>query len=63
MSLNDTSGSLMISLFNIAFESRYTLFLLIAAGFMASGRHVQIELEINGGIHNGEDANLGNNQQ
>jgi len=24
---------------------------------------IQIELEINGGIHNGEDANLENNQQ
>ena len=42
MSLNNTSGSLMISLFNIAFESRYTLFLLIGAGFMASGRHIQV---------------------
>jgi len=63
MSLNNSSGSLMLSLFNVAFKSRYTLFLLIAAGFMASGRHVQIELEINGGIHNGEDANLENNQQ
>lgn len=50
MPLNHSCRSLMLRLFNIAFQSRYTLFLLISSGCMVFGVHLQIELEIGGGV-------------
>jgi len=44
----------MLRLFNIAFQSRYNLFLLISAGCMVFGLHLQIELEVGGGVHHGQ---------
>lgn len=41
----------MLSLFNVAFQSRYSLFLIIGAGCMVFGLHLQIELEVGGGVH------------
>jgi len=51
----------MLSLFNVAFQSRYSLFLIIGAGCMVFGSHLQVELEVGGGVNNEQDVDVDNN--
>lgn len=53
----------MLHLFNIAFQSRYNLFLLIGAGCMVFGLHLQIELEVGGGVHPAQPPLVAEEQQ
>jgi hypothetical protein len=50
MPLTNPCGKLMLRLFDIAFQSRYNLFLIISAGCMAFGVHLQIELDVGGRV-------------
>jgi len=40
----------MLRLFDIAFQSRYNLFLIISAGCMAFGVHLQVEIDLGGRV-------------
>lgn len=53
----------MLRLFNIAFQSRYNLFLLISAGCMVFGVHLQIEFEIGGGVQHRQPPILDSEQR
>ena len=46
MPLNLTCGPLMLRLFDIAFQSRYSLPLLISVGFMVFDLHLQVSRQI-----------------
>lgn len=50
MPLTNSCGKLMLRLFNIAFQSRYNLFLIISAGCMAFGVHLQVEIDLGGRV-------------
>jgi len=63
MPYNPACGSLMLRLFDIAFQSCYNLFLLISAGCMVFGVHLQIELEIGGGVQQGQPPLLDSEQR
>ena len=43
---NSPCGSFMLSLFNVAFQSRYSLFLIIGAGCMVFGLHLQVRFTL-----------------
>jgi len=40
----------MLRLFDIAYQSRYNLFLIISAGCMAFGVHLQVEIDLGGRV-------------
>lgn len=53
---------LLLSLFELAFKSRYTIPLLISAGFMVlDGYQVTIELEVEGNVRHQDHQHMGNN--
>jgi len=56
------SKGLLLKLFELAFKTRYTLPLLISAGFMVLDYQLTIEVEVEGAVRPPADQGNNNNQ-